>query len=305
MYMSQLKDLIIVGAGPASYSASIYASRYKLDHTIVGALPGGTITSAHRVCNYPAFEDISGNELMMKMREHAMNYGVEEVMDKVVSVDSSNEGNFCIKTEREKEFFSRSLLIATGTKRKKLGIPSEEKFEGKGISHCPTCDASFYKDKVVAVVGGANAANMAAVYLSDVAKKVYMIYRGDELRGDRMWVDEVLNNGGIELIFNANVVEFLGDETLKGVKLDKGDMELELEGVFLEIGSDPVLDFNLGVDLTDHGYIDVDEKQKTSLEGVYASGDITSASNGFQQVIVACSEGAIAANSIYYWLKSS
>ncbi len=303
--MNKIRDLIIIGAGPASYTASIYASRYKLDHAIVGLMPGGAITSAHRVCNYPAFEDLSGNDLMMKMRQHALNYGVEELVYRVVSVGGNREEGFYIGTEGGKEFSSRALLIATGTRRRKLGISSESKFEGKGISHCATCDGSFYKDKVVAVVGGANAANMAAVYLSEIAKKVYVIYRRNELRGDRIWIDEVLNSGNIELILSANVIEFLGDETLRAVRLDRDNMELEVDGAFLEIGADPALDFDPGIKLTDEGYILVDESQKTSKEGIYAAGDITNASNGFQQVITACSEGAIAANSIYYWLKAS
>jgi thioredoxin reductase (NADPH) len=296
-------DLVIIGSGPAGYSASIYCSRYKIDHIVVGSLFGGTITSAHKVCNYPGYDEISGTDLMMKMREQALRYGSNEKMGNVISVKKENE-LFVIELENREILSAKALLIATGTKRRKLGIPSEEKFEGKGISYCSTCDGMFYKDKVVGVIGGANAANMSATYLADIAKKVYIIYRKGELRGDRLWIDEVMDKQNVELILNANVVEFLGDETLNAVRIDRENRVVDLDGVFLEIGSDPCLGFDAGVKLTDEGYVVVDSEQKTSVDGIFAAGDITDASNGFQQVVTACSEGAIASNSIYYWLKS-
>lgn len=298
------KELIIIGSGPAAYTASIYASRYKVDHMIIGSMPGGTITSAHKVCNYPGFDEISGMDLMMKVREQVNSYEVDEVMSKVIRVDRGKDGLFSVHAENGGVFVSKSILIAVGTKRRNLGLPSESRLEGKGISYCCTCDGMFYKDKVVGVIGGANAANMAAIYLADIARKVYVIYRKGELRGDRLWIDEVLSNGKIELVLNSNVVEFLGDDVLTGVRIDKDDQEIALDGAFLEIGSVPSLDFDTGVELTEDKYIKVDGAQKTSIDGIYAAGDITDASDGFHQVITACSEGAIAAHSIYYWLKS-
>jgi thioredoxin reductase (NADPH) len=294
-------DLIIIGSGPAGYSASIYASRYKMNHIVVGEMPGGAGSYAHKVFNYPGYKEITGVELMMKMKEQALSYGVELFMDRVVSV--KKEGNFVVETKGMKSFESKAVLIATGTKRITLDIPSENKFKGKGISYCATCDGMLYKDKVVAVVGGANAANMSAVYLSDIAKKVYVIYRRESLRGEQMWIDEVMSKENIEVIFNANVVEFLGDDILKQIRLDKDDMVVDVDGVFVEIGSKPSLDFNPGVDLCEQGYIKVDNHQKTSAEGIYAAGDITTNSASFHQVVTACSEGAVAAHSIYYWLK--
>ncbi len=296
-------DLVIIGSGPAGYAASIYCSRYKINHVVVGSLFGGTITSAHKVCNYPGYEEISGTDLMMKMRDQALKYGANEKMAKVISVKKESSF-FEVDTENGEVLSAKAVLIATGTKRRKLGIPSEEKFEGKGISYCSTCDGMFYKDKVVGVIGGANAANMTATYLSDIAKKVYIIYRKGELRGDKLWIDEVMEKQNVELVLNANVVEFLGDEVLNAVKIDQGDRVIDLDGVFLEIGSDPSLDFDAGVKLTKEGYIVVDAEQKTNIDGIFAAGDITDGSNGFQQVVTACSEGAIASNSIYYWLKS-
>jgi len=295
-------DLIIIGSGPAAYTASVYASRYKIKHMVIGAMPGGTASSAHRICNFPSYEEIPGLELMMKMRKQVLNYGVEEIMDRVVGVSKVDNG-FEVETHSNGKFLSSCVLVAVGTKRRKLGLENEKKYEGKGLSYCVTCDGMFYKDEVVAVVGGSDAANMAAVYLSDIVKKVYVIYRGQKLRGEQLWIDEVMNAKNVEVIFNANVVELLGESSLEKIRLDKDNMELNVKGVFVEIGSDPSLDFELDIDLNENGYIVVDDGQKTSLEGIYAAGDITTNSNGFQQVVTACSEGAIAMNSIYYWLK--
>ncbi len=301
--MEKKLDLIIVGLGPSGYCASIYASRYKMDHILIGSLPGGTVSSAHKICNYPGLQDISGIDLMVKMRKHALSYGVEEVMGKVIEVKKEDKG-FKVFLENGDTFESKSVLISTGTKRRNLGLPSEKKFEGKGISYCSTCDGAFYKEKVVGVVGGSNAATMSAIYLSDIAKKVFVIYRGPELKGDRLWIDEVLKKSNVELILNANIVEFVGDGFLNSVKLDIDNRVVDLDGVFLEIGSVPSLDFKIDIAVNDRGYISVDSSQKTSVDGLYASGDITDSSNGFQQIVTSCSEGAIASNSIYYYLKS-
>ncbi len=295
-------DLIIVGSGPAAYSASVYASRYKINHLVIGAMPGGTASSAHRICNFPSYEEISGLELMMKMRKQISSYGTKEIMDKVIGISKNGE-EFVVKTEQNGEFKTSCVLVAVGTKRRKLGLASEKKYEGKGLSYCATCDGMFFKEKEVAVIGGSDAANMAAVYLSDIAKKVYIVYRGEQLRGERLWIDEVMASKNVEVIFNANVVELLGESGLEKIRLDKDAVELYVEGIFVEIGSDPLLDFELGVDLNENGYIVVDDAQKTSIDGIYAAGDITTNSNGFQQVVTACSEGAISVNSIYYWLK--
>lgn len=296
-------DLIIIGSGPAAYSASLYASRYKIDHLIIGAMPCGTASSAHRICNFPGFKKITGLELMMKMREQVMEYGVNEMMDKVTGVVKNDDGTFTVQTQSNGDFSCKKVLVAVGTERRKLGIPSEKKFEGKGISYCATCDGMFYKDKTVAVLGGSNSANMAAVYLADICKKVYIVYRRDKLRGEELWIDEVMKNEKIEVVFNANAVELLGEDSLKSIRLDKDNMVLDVEGVFVEIGSTPGLDFDLGVELNEHGYIVVNHEQKTNVDGIYAAGDITTNSNQFEQIIVACAEGAVAANTIYYDLK--
>lgn len=297
-------DLVIIGSGPAGYSASIYASRYKLNHVLIGEMPGGAGSYAHKVFNYPGYKDIPGVELMMKMKDQVMSYNPKVVMDKVISL-VKKDGGFVIDSFGNGSFFSRAVLIATGTKRTELGIPSEKKFKGKGVSYCATCDGMLYKDKVVAVLGGSNAANMSTVYLSDIAKKVYQIYRKDNLRGEQLWIDEVMSRDNVEVIFNANVVEFLGDDVLKQIRLDKDGMMFDVDGAFVEIGSTPSLDFNPGVELNEEGYVVVGNDQRTSVEGIYAAGDITTNSSNFRQIVTACSEGAIAAHEIYFWLKKN
>ena len=250
-------DLLIIGAGPAGLTASIYASRYRLSHLVIGQVPGGLALEAHKVCNFPTEEEISGLELMSKMQSSAKKLGAEIVMDGVVKVIKKGD-SFEIITAAKKSYQSKTVLIATGTKHRKLGVANEDKFVGKGISYCATCDAMFYKDKVVAVVGGSDAANTASVYLADVAKKVYQIYRRDKLRGETAWVDQVLGNSKIEVIFNNNVVGLGGDGKLKQIVLEKpfnNKKELAVDGVFVEIGSSPETELwkDLGVELDKDG----------------------------------------------------
>lgn len=302
-----LYDVAIVGSGPASFSASIYASRYKLRNVIFGKVPGGTITEAHKVCNYPGFDDISGMELGMKFQQHAKNQGGEYLTESVVDI-KKEDGMFKIVTDAQNEYFARTVILATGTDRNKLAIPGEDKYLGKGLSYCATCDGMFYRNKTVAVVGGSNAATMAATMLSDVATKVYIIYRGTELRGEPAWVDQVKEKENIEIIYTTLVVGLEGEDRLEKVKLSKeynGSDYLEVDGIFVEIGSEPniTLPLKLGLEVDSHNYIVVDKEQKTSLEGLWAAGDCTTNSNYFKQVVTAVGEGAIASNSIYVYLK--
>lgn len=307
MNNSNIYDIAIVGSGPAGYSASIYASRYKLKNIVFGKMIGGTISEAHKVCNYPGVSDISGIELGMKFQEQAKTLGGESSFESVVDIKKDGD-IFKVLTDGKNEYLARTVIIATGTARNKLALPNENKFLGKGLSYCATCDAAFYKDRVVAVVGGSNAATMAATMLADVAKKVYIIYRGTELKGEPMWIDQVLNQKNIEILLTTVVIGLEGNDHLEKVKLSKeynGSEYLDVDGLFIEIGSAPSTDLpiKLDLELDSSKYIKVDENQSTSVEGIWAAGDCTSASNRFRQVITAASEGAVAANSIYGYLK--
>lgn len=300
-------DIGIIGSGPAAFSASIYASRYKLKNIVFGKAPGGTIADAHLVCNYPGLEDISGMELGMKFLNHAKNQGGEHVTESVVDIQKDGD-LFKLITDSNNEYLSRTVILATGTDRNKLAIPNEDKYLGKGLSYCATCDAMFYKEKVVAVIGGSNAATMAATMLSDIASQVYIVYRGTELRGEPAWVDEVLEKKNVEILYQTLVTGLEGEGKLGRIKLSKpynNSDYLDVDGMFIEIGSEPniTLPLKLSVKVDSHNYIVVDQEQKTSKDGIWAAGDNTTNSNKFKQVVTAASEGSIAANSIYFYLK--
>lgn len=306
-----LYDLIIIGTGPAGITASIYASRYKINHLVIGAVPGGLITEAHSICNFPTEIDISGFDLMEKMQNHAKHLGAEIMsMEKILKVEKK-DSIFKIITESQKTFESKIILLATGTKHRKLDIPEEQKYLGKGLAYCATCDAMFFKDKVVAVIGGGNSALTASLYLSKIATKVYLIVRSDKFKGEVVWIDQVKNSEKIEILFNTKIKKLNGENKLESIDLEKEDLNgntdkfnLKLDGLFSEIGTDPdvLLSDQLGLEV-DKGYIVVDKEQKTSVEGVWAAGDITTNSSFFRQVITACSEGAVASYGIFSYLQ--
>jgi thioredoxin reductase (NADPH) len=306
--MEDIYDVAIIGAGPAGLSASIYAGRYKLKNIVFGKQMGGTITEAHKVCNYPGVGDITGLELGSKMYEQAKNNGAQTSLESIVSIQK--EGDlFKLETDTKKEVFAKTIILATGTKRNKLAVPGEDKYLGKGVSYCATCDAMFYRDKIVGVVGGSNAATMAATMLADIAKQVYIIYRGTALRGEPAWVEDVKSKKNIEVILTTVITAIEGNETLERVKLSKefnGSQYLDIDGLFIEIGSEPNADLpnKLGVALDKENYIVVKDDQSTSIEGVWAAGDATTNSNKLQQVATAVGEGAVAANSVYSYLKN-
>ncbi len=296
--------LTIIGSGPAGLSAAIYAGRYNIKTLVLGMNEGGTITDAHKVCNYPGLPEINGSDLGKKMKLHAEKYGADVRMGLVDEVEKK-EDEFILKTNLEEEYSTEKIILATGTQRRRLGLDREDELMGSGVSYCATCDGKFFENQVVGVVGGANAAATAALYLADMAEKVYIIYRGDKLRAVNAWKREIDRTDNIEVICNTNVDSLLGEEKLEAVSLDNGQ-DLSLEGLFIEIGSIPRTNLakDLGVTLKD-GYIKVDEAQKTNLDSVWAAGDITASSNRFKQAITAASEGAIAANNLHKEIKSS
>lgn len=307
MTESEIYDIAIVGSGPAGLTASIYASRYKLKNIVFGKLLGGTITEAHKVCNYPGLKDISGIDLGMSFYEQAKGCGGQYKAESIVDIKKDSD-IFILTSDIGAVYQSKTVILALGTNRNKLNLENEDFYLGKGLSYCATCDSMFYKDKVVAVIGGSNAATMAASMLSDVAKKVYIIYRGTELRGDQVWVEEVKSKDNIEIIYTTILIGLEGENKLERIKLSRAFNNsgyLNLDGVFVEIGSEPNIDLanKLGLELDEKGYIKVSNEQSTNMAGVWAAGDCTDASNGFNQVVTAASEGAIASNSIFSYLK--
>lgn len=310
-------DTIIIGSGPAGLTASIYASRYKLSNLVIGKMPGGTITYAHKVENFPGFVSISGAELGQKMIEQAKKLGGEIIFENVDKLEKDGE-NFKITIGTGKEFLAKTLIVASGTERRKLGIPGEKEYLSRGVSYCANCDAPFFKEKTVVLVGGANAACSGAVHLAEYADKVYLIYRKSELRAEPVWIEEVNNNPKIEIIYETNITKILGAkeiggvgeirEVVGGVELDKlynGENVLKVDGVFVEIGGVPASDFlqSLGVLTDEAGYVKVDEEMTTNIAGVFAAGDVTTKNLNLQQTITACAQGAIASYSAFKYLR--
>ncbi|PIU03354.1 thioredoxin reductase [Candidatus Shapirobacteria bacterium CG08_land_8_20_14_0_20_39_18] len=316
-------DLIIIGLGPAGLTAGIYASRYRLKNLIIGKELGGTITLAHAVENYPGFESVSGVEWSQKTLEQTKKLGSEIVYGLVEKIERLDVGYKVILRDGQKQE-ARSVIIATGSERRKLNVPGETEYLGRGISYCTTCDIPFYKEKTVAMIGGGDAAVSGAIHGAEFADKVYIIYRKDKLRAEPIWTEEALQNKKIEVIYNTNVIKILGTEEIKdtdekskidqnqdkvgGVELDKpynGSNILPVDGVFIEIGAVPgtSLAQNLGVALDEVNYILVGEDMSTNLPGVFGAGDLTDNSKNFAQMIGACAQGAIAAASAYKYLK--
>ncbi|KKS98020.1 MAG: thioredoxin reductase, thioredoxin reductase (NADPH) [Candidatus Gottesmanbacteria bacterium GW2011_GWA2_43_14] len=315
--MDNLYDLIIVGAGPAGLTASIYASCYHLKHLVTSSNLGGQLQFAPDILNYPGYLHISGKELTNKMADQATQRGGEILLDSVISintgnltVDSQDLPGFEVIISSEKKYKARSIIIATGTERKKLNIPGEVEYTAHGVHYCATCEKQDYKGKVCAVIGGANSAVQAAVQLADAAGKVFVIYRGDQLRGDPIWLEQIGQNSKIEVIFNTQVLEILGDgKQVTGLKLKsiKGPEStvLATDRVFIEIGGVPgtALVIPIGVKMDKGGYIIVNDKLATNIEGVFAAGDLVSYGLSIEQISSAVGLGARAAASAFAFLK--
>lgn len=298
--MEKKYDLIIVGAGPAGLTAGIYAARYKLKVMILSKEMGGLAATAHRICNFPSYEEIGGMELMKRMTNQAEKLGAEIIYETVKEIIRKKD--FIVKTNSNK-YVSKKIIFAGGTERKKLDVKGEDEFYGKGVSYCATCDAAFFKNKIVAVVGGSDAALTAALLLSEYAEKVFLIYRQKEFsKAEPSWVDLVKKDKKIKILFEEEIKEILGSSKVEKVKLSSGK-ELKLNGVFVEIGSIPNLDFfkSLKLKTDERGYIIVNENQETNLHGFYAAGDITN--NSLKQIITAGAGGAIAAYKVYQSVK--
>ena len=301
-------DLIIVGSGPAGLTASIYASRYSISHLVIGKLTGGLASEIYEVENFPTEEKISGLKLTEKMKKVAESFGAKIVNDEVVDITKKDD-LFLLKTRGLLSFETKTIILAIGTTRRRLNVPGEKEFTGKGVSYCATCDGPFYKGKVVGVVGGSDAAGVTALYLSKIAKKVYIIYRRAKLRAEDVTRRKIAAAGNIEIIYNNNIKELKGDDLLKEAILEKnykGLDKINIDGLFIEIGGVPPRDLidKLKLKTDGEGYIVVDKSGLTSMDKVFAAGDVSSGSNKLKQIITACAEGAIAANSIHKILLS-
>lgn len=291
-------DLIIIGAGPAGLTAALYASRAGLKTLVLEkGIIGGQIATTPVIENWPGTEQISGVELMEAFAKHAKKFGTE-IKENHEVLGFEEDKNEKIVITRKGNFKAKAIIISTGAREKKLGVKGEDEFKGRGVSYCAVCDAPFYRDKIVAVIGGGNSALEEANYLSNFAKKVFIIHRRSSFRAEKAVEEKVRKNNKIELILDTIVEEILGENKVTGIKiknLKTNEVKiLEVDGVFIYIGMQPNSEFVKGkVELDSAGYIKINEKGETSVKGVFAAGDVTSSL--VKQVITSAAEGARAA----------
>lgn len=296
-------DIIIVGAGPAGLTAGLYSARNGLKVGIISKDIGGTANFILRIENWPGYKG-SGAELMKKFYDQLREYdNVNFIIDEVDSIEKKNK-EFIVKTKKL-ELMSRALIIATGTERKKLDIPGEVEFLGKGVSYCATCDSFFFKGKDVAVIGGSDCATTSAIALSDISKKVYLIYRGEKLKCENINEERLKKKKNVEIFYNSFPLEILGKDKVEEVKImaENKKRNIKVDGIFIEIGSSPITEHlkSLNLKIDEGKFIDVNDNMRTSVEGVYAAGDVTY--HKLKQVVVSTGQGAIAAKSAYDWLN--
>ena len=295
--MKHIYDMIIIGGGPAGYTAALYAARAGLDTLIIERMSaGGQMAITDTIDNYPGFDEgIDGFALGMKMQAGAERFGAKTEYAEVISVDLDKKIKE-IKTEKE-DFFAYTVVIATGANPRELGIDGEGQLIGRGLHYCAHCDGRFYKGKTVAVVGGGNTAAADALYLSHLAQKVYMIHRRDTLRATKIYHEPLMKAENVEFIWNSTVSDYVVDNRISAVKLRNlqsgAESELSLDGLFVSIGRKPATElFRHQLSLDDSGYIIADETTQTNLPGVFAVGDVRT--KALRQVVTAVGDGAVA-----------
>lgn len=301
--MDEVKDVLIVGAGPAGLSAAIYLIRSGYEVTIFEkGFPGGKVNLTAEVENYPGIEKISGPDLAFKIYEHAQNLGAK-ITNKEVKKIIKDKDVFKVFTEND-TFMFKAVIIATGTIENKLEVENSMKFENHGISYCAVCDGRFYKDKEVAVIGGGNAALEEALYLEKICSKVHLIHRRNEFRADQIVVD-LVKKSSIDIIYDTIVTKVEGDNLVTGVDLlnvkTQSTSTLKVSGVFPYIGARPNTQFLDSHLLDEKGYLLVNERMETKLVGLYGCGDVIK--KDLRQVVTATSDGAIAAINVANYLK--
>lgn len=287
-------DVIIIGLGASGVSASIYAKRSGLNVCVINyGIPGGIISTSSIVENYPGFKSISGSDFAFNLFEQFNNLDVPLFNEEVINIIDGD-----IKEVKTKNniYKAKKLIICSGRKPRRLDVANEDKFLGRGISYCATCDGNLYKNKTVCVVGGGNSALESALYLSNLCKKVYILVRKDKFIGNKSLIDEVNEKENICIKFMTNTISVEGNDVVTGVKTNNG--EIKLDGIFINIGYEPsiniVKDLNIKLD---KNYIVVDEHMETNIKGIYAAGDIIK--KDLYQLVTAVSEGAIAATNVY------
>src|SRR3989339_871292 len=300
-------DIIIIGGGPAGLTAGIYTTRALMKTLLLEKIaPGGLVITTEKVENYPGFADgVNGYDLMDQMIKQAEKFGLETASEAVISISQSDR-SFYVKTAVQ-EYQALSVIIASGTVYRNLGVDGERAFIGRGISYCATCDAPLFKGKEVVVVGGGDAAIEEALFLTKFVKKIYLVHRRDKLRASAILQERIKQHPKVEFIWNSKIAGVYGENKIEKVIIknvvDNSERELGIDGIFVFIGFDPNTSFLKGfVDLDKEGYVITNSSMKTSCDGVFAAGDVRS--DTLRQIITACGDGARAAISAQHFVES-
>ncbi|GMA29022.1 thioredoxin reductase [Arenivirga flava] len=306
-----VRQVIIIGSGPAGYTAAIYAARAQLEPLVIASSvqAGGELMNTTEVENFPGFpEGVMGPDLMTKMQEQAERFGTEVVFDDVVSVELAGDVKK-VTLGNGDTHEARTVIVATGSAYRKLGLESEEQFSGFGVSWCATCDGFFFREKTIAVVGGGDSAMEEANFLTRFADKVYVIHRKDTLRASKIMQQRAFDNPKIEFLWNKEVAQIFGDQQVRGITIkdtvDGTETTMDLDGLFIAIGNDPRTHLVHGqLDLTDDGTIAVDGRSsRTSLPGVFAAGDVVDPH--YRQAVTAAASGTVAALDAEHFLAAA
>ncbi|MFA6989287.1 MAG: FAD-dependent oxidoreductase [Candidatus Gastranaerophilaceae bacterium] len=298
-------DVIIIGSGPAGFTSAIYAARREMKTLIIGREIGGQMVWASEIENYPGFKSIESFELISKMQDQVTGLGVEIKNTEVKKIVKNADENFIVYTEKE-EFITKTIILAMGLSPRRLEIEGELKFNSKGVSYCANCDGPFYKDKIIAVVGGGNSALDAAEVLSKIAKKVFLIHRNQTFKAFEVLIDEVKNRSNIEIMLDSEISQIIGSNLVEKILvknvINGAISEIDLGGVFIEVGriakTDLVSEF---VERDMKNQIIVDEKCRTKTNGIFAAGDVTTTE--YKQITVAIGQATVAALSAYQYLQ--
>ena len=295
--MNKIYDMIIIGGGPAGYTAAMYAARAGLDTLVLERMaPGGQMALTGDIDNYPGFENgIDGFTLGMKMQQGAERFGAKTEYTEVQNLDI--EGKIKRISTDSGDYFARTVVISTGANPRELGIENERELVGRGVHYCAHCDGRFYKDKVVAVIGGGNSAVSDALHLSRLAKKVYLIHRRDHLTATKIYHKPLMEAENVEFVWDSRVESIIFEDKVEGINVynvkSGGKSKISVDGIFVGIGRKPATDFLSGIlSLDKSGYIIADESTRTNIEGVYAVGDVRTKS--LRQVVTAVADGAVA-----------
>ena len=292
--MEHIYDIIIIGGGPCGYTAALYGARAGLDVLLFEKLfQGGQMTLTGEIDNYPGFDEgIDGYTLSEKMKNSAERFGSKTKYEEVIGIKLTDSVKEIDTTAGI--YYSRTVIISTGAYPRELGLRSEERFKGKGIHYCAHCDGGFYKGKTVSIIGGGNSAVTDALYLSNLADKIYLVHRRDRLTAEKVYTDSLCTKPNVEFLFGRTVSDIIGSSKFEGVMLDNGQAVL-CDGVFVSIGRKPATEFLQGeLSLDKSGYIIADETTKTSVPGIFAAGDVRT--KLLRQIVTATADGAVAAH---------